>query len=144
MPASPSVPLPKRQRLSPQQASWFFVIAQEQLTTQQQQQIKEMCQASEEIARAYDLSQDFVHILKERKAQELTTWLRRARGSQVTELRSIAKSMQQDYAAIFAACSQSWSQGQVEGQINRLKCLKRQMYGRAQFDLLRLRVLQAN
>jgi hypothetical protein len=51
---------------------------------------------------------------------------------------------QQDYAAIFAACSQPWSQGQVEGQINRLKCLKRQMYGRAQFDLLRLRVLQAS
>jgi len=145
-PASPPVPLPKRQRLSPQQASWaswFFVIAQEQLTTQQQQ-IKEMCQASEEIARAYDLSQDFVHILKERKAQELTTWLQRARGSQVTELRSLAKSMQQDYAAIFAACSQPWSQGQVEGQINRLKCLKRQMYGRAQFDLLRLRILQAS
>lgn len=142
--ASPSAPLPKRQRLSPQQASWFFVIAKEQLTMQQQQQLQEMCQASEEITHAYALSQSFVHLLKERKAQELTSWLRQAKGSQVTELRSLAKGMQQDYAAIFAACSQPWSQGQVEGQINRLKCLKRQMYGRARFDLLRLRVLQAS
>ena len=69
------------------------------------------------------------------------TWLQRASHSQIAEFKSLAKSMQGDYAAIHAACSQSWSQGQVEGQVNRLKCIKRQMYGRANFDLLRLRVL---
>lgn len=103
-----------------------------------------MCQASQDLALAYELSQDFIGILKEQKAHELNDWLRRARNCRVAELRSIAKSMQQDYTAIFAACSQPWSQGQVEGQINRLKCLKRQMYGRARFDLFRLRVLKAN
>lgn len=103
-----------------------------------------MCQASQDLALAYELSQDFARILKEQKAHELNDWLRRARNCQVIELRSLAKSMQQDYAAIFAACSQPWSQGQVEGQVNRLKCLKRQMYGRARFDLLRLRVLKAS
>jgi transposase len=102
-----------------------------------------MCQVSEELSLAYELTQDFVRLFKEHKASALKDWLRRANRSAISELKSIAKSIQQDYAAIEAACSQAWSQGQVEGQINRLKCVKRQMYGRARFDLLRLRVLSA-
>ena len=102
-----------------------------------------MCQTSEELSSAYELCQDFLGMLKERRAQDLLDWIKAAKSSHVTELKRFAKSVQQDYAAIYAACSLPWSQGQVEGQINRLKCSKRQMYGRAQFDLLRLRVLQA-
>lgn len=140
-PAPAPAPAPKRHRLSSQRASWLFILAQEKLTATQQRQIEQMCQASEELSIAYELSQDFVGLFKEHKAQALKDWLRRAKGSTISELKSLAKSMQQDYAAIEAACSQPWNQGQVEGHINRLKCLKRQMYGRAEFDLLRLRVL---
>lgn len=100
-----------------------------------------MCQVSEELALACELSQDFVRLIKERQGSALKDWLRRANGSTISELKSIAKSIQQDYAAIEAACSQAWSQGQVERQINRLKCVKRQLYGRTRFDLLPLRVL---
>jgi transposase len=117
------------------------VRSKEKLTAQQQQQLEQMCQASEDLCAAYELSQDFVDMLNQRKVQALPEWLRRARSSGIPELKSVAKSLQQDYAAIEAACSQPWNQGQVEGQINRLKCLKRQMYGRAQLDLLRLRLL---
>lgn len=134
-------PPPKRQKLSSQQASWLFVLSEEQLTAQQRRQKEHLVQASEELAKAYRLSQDFVATLKERKAEELQPWLQRASHSQIAEFKSLAKSMQGDDAAIHAACSQPWSQGQVEGQVNRLKCIKRQMYGRANFDLLRLRVL---
>src|SRR5438067_1013464 len=102
-----------------------------------------MCQASEELSRAYELSQDFLGLLKERKAHQLKEWISAATSSPIAELKGFAKSVQQDYSAVSAACSLPWSQGQVEGQINRLKCLKRQMYGRARFDLLRLRVLHA-
>lgn len=102
-----------------------------------------MCQASEDLSRAYKLSQGFLGILRERRAQDLKEWIKAAKRSPLSELNGFAKSVQQDYAAIAAACSLPWSQGQVEGQINRLKCLKRQMYGRARFDLLRLRVLSA-
>ncbi len=137
------VTAPKRQRLSSQKASWLFVLAKEKLTATQQRQLEQICQASEDLSSAYELSQDFLGILRERRAQDLKDWIRAAKSSQVTELTSFAKSVQQDYAAISAACSLPWSQGQVEGQINRLKCLKRQMYGRARFDLLRLRVLYA-
>ncbi len=137
------VTAPKRQRLSSQKASWLFVLPKEKLTATQQRQLEEMCQASEDLSTAYELSQDFLSILRERKAQNLNDWIRAAKSSHVTELTSFAKSVQQDYSAISAACSLPWSQGQVEGQINRLKCLKRHMYGRARFDLLRLRVLSA-
>jgi len=137
------VTAPKHQRLSSQKAAWLFVLPKEKLTAQQQRHLEQICQASEELSTAYELSQDFLGMLKERRAHELKEWIRAATSSHVTEFKSFAKSVQQDYAAIYTACSLPWSQGQVEGQINRLKCLKRQMYGRACFDLLRLRVLHA-
>ena len=118
---------PKRQRLSSQKASWLFVLPPEKLTAQQQRQLEQMCQASEDLSRAYELSQDFLNMLKERRAHALKEWISAAKSSHITELKSFAKSVQQDYEAIYAACSLPWSQGQVEGQINRLKCLKRQM-----------------
>ena len=142
-PRPTAVTTPKRQRLSSQQASWLFVLPKEKLTAQQHRQLEQLCQASEDLSCAYELSQDFLRLLKERKAHELKAWISAATSSHVSELKGFAKSVQQDYAAISAACSLPWSQGQVEGQINRLKCLKRQMYGRARFDLLRLRVLHA-
>lgn len=140
--AAPPAP-PKRQKLSSQQASWLFVLSEEQLTAQQHRYKEQIVQASEELALAYQLSQDFVSLLKERKAADLQPWLQRASHSHIAEFKSLARGMQRDYAAVEAACCQPWSQGQVEGHVNRLKCLKRQMYGRANFDLLRLRVLHA-
>jgi transposase len=140
---APDSPPLKRERISSQQASWYFVIDKEQLTAEQCRHIEQFCQASPELALAYELSQDFLHILTQQKADELSNWFRRAKESHIAELKSLAKSMQQDALAIAAACSLPWSQGQTEGQINRLKCVKRQMYGRAQFDLLRLRFLRA-
>ena len=59
------------------------------------------------------------------------------------ELSGFAEGLKQDEAAVKAALSSEWSNGQVEGRINRLKLLKRQMDGRARFDLLRRRFLQA-
>ncbi len=99
------VTAPKRQRLSSQQASWLFVLPKEQLTPAKLRQLEQMCQASEELSTAYELSQDFLGMLRERKAHELKDWIRAAKSSQVTELKSFAKSVLQDYAAISAACS---------------------------------------
>ena len=56
-------------------------------------------------------------------------------------LRSFAAGIRRDYDAVKAAASTAWSNGPVEGQVNRLKFIKRQMFGRANFDLLRRRVL---
>jgi transposase len=131
------------QQLSPGQASWLFVIDKAQLTTEQHHQIEQISGRSAELASPYRLCQDFVELLRERKAEDLKQWLVCARASQIPELQGLAKSIQQDYPAVYVACSQPWSQGQVEGSVNRLKCIKRQLYGRANFDLLRRRVLLA-
>ncbi len=99
------VTAPKRQRLSSQKASWLFVLPKEKLTAQQQRQLEHMCQGSRDLSSAYELSQDFLGMLRERRAQDLKAWIKAAKGSQVTELTSFAKSVQQDYSAISAACS---------------------------------------
>ncbi len=64
-------------------------------------------------------------------------------GAADTELENYASGLDRDQAAVLAALTLEWSNGQTEGQVNRLKTLKRQMYGRANFDLLRKRVLHA-
>jgi len=84
-----------------------------------------------------------VTLLKERREEALDAWLKRAKASQVTELSSFVNGLRRDYAAVRAACRLPWSNGPTEGHINRLKFLKRQMFGRARLDLLRVKVLQA-
>jgi transposase len=73
----------------------------------------------------------------------LSAWLERADASGVPEVRSFAAGLRRDRAAVDAALTLAWSNGQTEGQINRLKVLKRQMYGRAKLDLLEKRFLYA-
>ena len=82
-------------------------------------------------------------LLKERQVESLDGWLKRAKESQVSELGSFVNGIARDYAAVRAACSLPWSNGIVEGHVNRLKFLKRQMFGRAHLDLLRVKVLHA-
>jgi transposase len=79
-------------------------------------------------------------MVRERQVGELDRWLADAARS---ELRSFANGLRQDEAAVRAALQLRWSSGQTEGQITRLKLIKRQMFGRAKHDLLRARVLQA-
>jgi len=67
----------------------------------------------------------------------------RAKENRVAELSSKVLGIRRDYAAVRAACSLPWSNGTTEGHVNRLKFLKRQMFGRAHLDLLRVKVLHA-
>jgi transposase len=93
------------------------------------------------VAEAIALSQDFAALVRQRQPAQLDSWLERAATSAVQAFARLANSLRNDYAAVKAGVSLPWSTGPVEGQINRLKMLKRQMFGRANIDLLRLRVL---
>jgi transposase len=95
---------------------------------------------SPDIRDAADLANGFARLVRERDADGLAPWLDRARA---TGLRGFAEGLSRDIDAVRAALSLPWSNGPAEGHINRLKLLKRQMYGRANFDLLRSRVLHA-
>jgi transposase len=85
----------------------------------------------------------FVEVVKGRRADELRGRLIEARRSEVAEFISFADGVTSDLQAVRAAPSYEWGRGQVEGQAQRLKLLKRQMYGRANLGLLRARVPRA-
>jgi transposase len=80
-------------------------------------------------------------MLVERREEDLDSWLTQAQRSGLPEFKKMAQGIRQDYAAVKAAFSSEWSNGQVEAQVNCLKLQKRIVFGRANFDLLRLRVL---
>jgi transposase len=79
-----------------------------------------------------------------KQAEALEGWLQRAEHSAFPTLARFAKGLRQDCAAVRAALALVWSNGQTEGQVHRLKLMKRLAYGRAGFDLLRLRVLHGS
>ncbi len=87
------------------------------------------------------LAQDFDRLVRERDAAALAPWLLRAEASGEAEFRAFAVGLRRDLAAVTAALTAAWSSGQVEGQVNRLKSLKRAVFGRANIDLLRRRVI---
>jgi transposase len=135
-------PLAPPRPLSPRQAMWLLVRNPGQLTPDQARYREILCGLSPDIAVAYDLAQRFVAMFKQHQVEELDTWLQDAQHATVPALRHFARSLGRDYAAVRASLTFDWSSGQVEGQVNRLKVIKRIIYGRANFDLLRLRVLQ--
>ena len=82
-------------------------------------------------------------MLRHREGQRLDVWLDLVRASHIPELQRLARSIQRDKDAVLAGLTLQESNGVVEGKINKLKLIKRMMYGRAEFPLLRQRVLHA-
>jgi transposase len=96
-----------------------------------------------DLAGAIALAQDFCAIVRERQVDRFDDWLARAVASGVAPLRRFALGLRADDDAVRASLRLPWSNGPVEGQINRLKVLKRSMFGRAKMDLLSRRFLLA-
>jgi transposase len=69
--------------------------------------------------------------------------LSKAKSSKLVDLHNFAVGIERDKSTVVAGLTQAWSNGQTEGQVNRLKLKKREMYGRAKFDLLQRRILEA-
>lgn len=93
------------------------------------------------VATVEQLAQQFRQAFQERDSEALKSWMKRSVASDIPELKRFAAGIERDYEAVSAAVEQQRSNGQVEGQVHRLKLLKRQMYGRSGFLLLRRRVL---
>jgi transposase len=127
--------------ISPRRAAWLLQQRADKLKDEEMDYVAKLCDLSDEIKGARQLALSFIALVRERKAEGFDEWLKEAERSGVPEMKAYAKGLRHDYAAVKAGLSLQWSQGQVEGQVNRLKMLKRQMYGRAKFDLLRARVL---
>nr|WP_322720456.1 transposase [Nostoc sp. ChiQUE02]MDZ8233510.1 transposase [Nostoc sp. ChiQUE02] len=123
--------------------TWLVLRRPENRDEQDEQLLARLIAQHPDLAQAIELSQDFAQILRERSPERLEPWLTRAVRSQLGALVGFALRLGEDYEAVKAGVTLEWSNGQVEGQINRLKMLKRQMYGRVKFDLLSQRVLLA-
>lgn len=95
------------------------------------------------LAEAIELALQFAFLVRQRQPDLLDSWLEQALQSQLSPFPRFAKRLREDYDAVKAGVTLPWSNGQTEGQINRLKMLKRQMFGRAGIELLSRRFLLA-
>jgi transposase len=136
-----SAPPPRTRRFSPRQTRWILLRSVDELDADERAYREALGQESTTIATAQALVQDFGRIVRAQSDAELEVWLTAAARSRITELVSFARGLRRDYAAVLAAVCSPYSQGQTAGQVNRLKLLKRQSYGRASFDLPRRRML---
>ncbi len=112
-----------------------------QRSPDEQRWVEAVTTSNPQIATAEQLAQQFRRVFSDRDPDALTSWLAKSVASDIPELKRFVAGIQRDYEAVVAAVQQLWSNGQVEGQVHRLKLLKRQMYGRSGFPLLRRRVL---
>jgi transposase len=111
------------------------------LTVNQAAKVDAMKNDWPEFATMRRLAMRFRGMLKSKSASKLGAWLRDAQKSGLYAMQRFARAAQRDIDAVRNAITEPWSNGQTEGQINRLKALKRTMYGRAGPELLRARLL---
>lgn len=128
---------------SPRQARWWLTLPSERLSASQRRFVEVLVRDNHRVRTAQRLAVAFGCVLRGRNAAALDGWLVEAGACEVAEYRDFAEGLQRDAVAVRAAITSPWSNGQTEGQVNKIKMLKRQMYGRASVDLLRQRLLAA-
>jgi transposase len=129
--------------VSPRVQRWLLARLREDLDQSEQAQLDQLLAISEQVQSVYTLLQSFLSMVRERKPERLRPWMEGALKSGISELKSFVGGIERDFDAVKAALCLPWSQGVTEGKVNKLKTIKRQMYGRAGFALLRQRLLYA-
>jgi transposase len=129
--------------LTPRKASMLLLRLPQRRTEAESAARAQLRNAHAEIATTIAFTERFVEIVRELQGEKLGKWLSDAEASGIREIWRFAHKIRQDEAAVRAGCTLQWSNGQTEGKITKLKAIKRSMYGRAKFDLLRRRALYA-
>jgi transposase len=132
---------PRARAPAPRAVAWWLLSPREKLTAEQAAFLERVKEQSPRIELAQSLGLEFFAMIREREAEKLEDWTERVGASDVAELKGFCASLRRDWEAVVAGLTLAWSNGPVEGQINRLKGLKRAMFGRAGLPLLRARVL---
>jgi transposase len=138
------VAVPEERPLTPRNAVWQVLQRPDKRDAATDERLQQLRQAHSELDEGIALTQDFATLIRSRDATALEGWLERAASSTLKPFQSFAASLRRDYNAVRAGVEQKWSTGPVEGEINKLKMLKRTMFGRAGFPLLQRRVLLAD
>jgi transposase len=126
-----------------QTAIWLFVRDPKQFKEMEREDLAAFCQGSIALKKAYDLLQDFLVMVHQREGHRLDAWLAKVVESGLSEFQSFAAGVEKDRDAVKAGLTWAINNGMVEGHVTKLKLIKRTMYGRASFGLLRQRVLHA-
>jgi transposase len=140
---SASVAVQRLPHYSSTAAVSLFMRCPDTLNHIQREHLAAFRQAASALDMAYRLVQDFHAMMHKREGERLDAWLTQVLESGLSELRSFAEGVERDKPAVQARLTLAINNGQVEGHINCLKLIKRNMYGRANFDLLRQRVLSS-
>lgn len=140
-PWRPSRPPPGSRRRHRRSLRWLCLRPPEQLDADERQALDQVLADDPNLKIGYTLVQRFRTLVAQREVTALASWLGDAQASGLPSFVALANGILADRAAVVAALSTPWSNGPTEGHVGRLKCLKRQMYGRAKLDLLRRRVL---
>lgn len=135
---APAAPTPQ---IAVSKAAFLLGKPAEKLDAEENKLVQHLCQASDQVKDAYELAQSFQKMIRERLADEFEPWLCQAENCIAPNMRNFAAGLRRDYNAVKMALSHPLSNGQVEGQNNRLKLIKRKMQGRAKLDLLKQRVM---
>lgn len=133
--AAPSAPPSVRQA-----TSWMMTNPSH-LDTEHNGQLTAILNHSPELATLADHVHQFAHMICHQAGAHLAEWITSAKATTISELRSFVTGLERDFDAVLAALTLPYSSGPVEGQVNRIRTIKRRMFGRANFDLLRIRVL---
>lgn len=131
----------RTQALSPRAMRWLLTRARKDLDPTEQTQLDQLLQVSEEVRTVQTFLHRFLSMVRGRKHQQLRPWMEEVITSGIPELKSFVNGIERDYDAVKEALRLPWSQGPTEGKVNKLKTIKRMMYGRAGFRLLRQRLL---
>lgn len=128
---------------SAKKAVWLFVHPFEKLSEKEQEELLALRQVSEMAETMYSLVQEFFRLIHSRQGAQLDAWIAAVKTSAIPELQCFVRGLERDKAAVLAGLTLIHSNGQTEGQVTRIKLIKRMMFGRAGFALLRQRVLHA-
>ncbi len=131
----------RAEAISPRELRWLLTHKREKLDQEDQARLDQLLTVSTEVQTVHALVQSFLDMVRERTGKHLRTWMEEANQSDIAELKSFVAGIERDYDAVKAGLTLVWSQGPVEGAVNKIKTHKRLMYGRASFPLLRQKML---
>jgi hypothetical protein len=140
---SNSAGLPGRLKLgfAPQQLVWLLLLEVERLSGEEAYALDKLCKKETAIGKLRCFAQKFLRLFRQGHTNSLDDWFREVEKSPFHDLQTFAFSLRREQDALTAAISLPWSNGPTEGVVTKIKLVKRQMYGRGSFELLRKRVL---
>ncbi len=128
---------------SSRQLSWLLLRDELELSVTERELVGRVRQGCPQVEVAGSLARSFAALVRERHADGFASWLTEVRASDLPDLKSFAVGLEREGQALLNALSLPFSNGPVEGAVNRIKLFKRQMYGRSSLELLKKRVLLA-